>query len=213
MKSSYLALLSSLLLLFMVTFSLIIPVAKPKLGTAQLSTDSPNLGIVSIAASKNVVGLGRRLSLGINVTNSWNETETFNATFYANSTIIQEISNVTVEAQNSTTVTFKWTTTGFSYGNYSISAFITAIPNETDLSDNFIDNLWIFVTITGDINADRRVDIYDAVLFVGPWIYPVHPAIYPWHDPLQAIKDFDDDGHVTIYDAILLAMNFGKHWE
>jgi hypothetical protein len=80
----------SLLLPCILTFSLVIPIARPKFGTVQLSTDSSNMGIVSIAASKNVVGAGRRLSLGINVTNFGAETEAFNATFYANSTIIRK---------------------------------------------------------------------------------------------------------------------------
>jgi len=157
------------------------------------------------------------LSLGINVTNYGVATETFNATFYANSTIINEISDVTVDGQNFTIVVFKWTIVGFTYGNYSISASITPVFNETDLSDNFIDDLWIFVTITGDINADKWVDIYDAIIFANHFmkLLEPHPMVYPWHpyDPLQTIADFNDDGGVDIFDAIILAGNIGKHWE
>jgi hypothetical protein len=210
------ALFFSAFLLSMMAFSLIMPAAKSK-PVVQSSADSPNLGIVSISASKSVVGRGCRLSLGINVTNYWNETETFNATFYANSTLIQEISNISVEGQNSTVVSFKWTTTGFSYGNYSISASITAAPNETDLSDNSIGDIGVFVTIVGDINGDRWVDLYDAIILSGIFGRALEPhiMIYPWYPPVgpfDANADFDDDGTIDIYEAIILAGHFGQHW-
>lgn len=206
-----------LLLLSTITFPLIMPVAKPEKSKATLSADSPNLGIVNIAASKTVVGRGATIDFGINVTSYWNETETFNATFYANSTVIAEISNILVEGQNSTIVTCKWNS-GPSYGNYSISASITAVPNETNLSDNFIGNLWMFVTIMGDINADKWVDIYDAILLAGLFQTELSHIcmVYPWHppplSPLATIADFNGDGFIDIYDAIILAGHFGQHW-
>jgi hypothetical protein len=212
MKSSYLALFSSLLLLSALALPSIVPSATSELTAKEYSVDPLNLEISSIAATKNIVGLGRRLSLGINVTNYGVAAETFNATFYANSTIIQEISNVTVEGISSTIVVFKWTIVGFAYGNYSISASITPVVNETDISDNFINGLWIFVTITGDVNADKWVDIYDAIA-CGFHMYPVRAFTYPWEDSRQATKNFNDDGAVDIYDIILMAGYFGKHWE
>jgi len=197
----------------MLTFSSIIPAARLESRTTNFSADSPNPGIASISATKNVVGLNRRLSLGIKVTNYGVAAETFNATFDANSTIIHEIFDVTVDGQNSTIVIFNWTVAGFAYGNYSISAGITPVFNETELSDNFIDGLWIFVTITGDINADKNVDIFDAILFANLW-GGYHVMVYPWYPPsLYWIADFDDNGKLDIFDAIILAGNFGKHWE
>jgi hypothetical protein len=195
------------------TFSLAIPLGRLESGTAKFSTETPNLGITSISSKKTVVGLYRTgygyLNLGINVTNYGTEAETFNTTFYMNSTIVGEILNTTIEGQNSTLVVFRGTITHFAYGNYSISASITPVINETELSDNFIDNLWIFLTIMGDINGDKWVDIYDAVLLVGPfWVFP---CIYPYHPPPNA--DLNDSGNLDIFDVILLAGNFNRHWE
>jgi hypothetical protein len=100
----------------MLTLLLIIPSAASELEVSKYSDDSSNLGITSISAKKDVVGLWSTgytwLNLGINVTNYGNETETFNATFYANSTIIQEISNITVEVQNFTIVVFRGAVAG-----------------------------------------------------------------------------------------------------
>lgn len=215
MKRSFLALFSFLLLLFMLTFSLIIPSATSEPKMTKYSVDYSNLGISSISATKKVVGLNCRLSLGINVTNYGVVTETVNATFYANSTTIREVWDVVVDGQNSTIVVFNWTIIGFTYGNYSISACITPVFNETDLSDNFIDDLWIFVTIPGDINADKNVDIYDAIILASLWdIDGYHAMYYPWYPPpINPVADFDDNGMIDIYDAIILAGNFGRHWE
>lgn len=209
MKSSLLVLCSSLFLLGLVTFPSVIPIGRLELGGADFSADPPNLRITSISSKKTVVGTtvpGRfRLTLAINVTNYGVEAETFNATFYANSTIISEILNVTVEGQNSAVVVFGGIITDFAYGNYSISASITPVLNETELSDNFIGNLWIFLTITGDINGDKWVDIYDAMRLADVWA-----AVVLAMNPNQ---DLNDSGTIDIFDAILLANSFGKHWE
>lgn len=72
------------------------------------------------------------------------------------------------------------------------------------------------MTITGDINADRRVDIYDAIIFAGLFGGDIHALVYFWYEPwsrLQAIADFDDNGLNDIVDAIMLANNFGKYLE
>lgn len=216
MKSSSLVLCSSLSLLGLLTFSLAIPISILKLGTARFSAETPNLGITSISSKKTIVGEfpsgPAYLSLGINVTNYGSSAETFNATFFANSTAISEILNVTVEAQNFTIVVFEGSVTGLPYGNYSISASITPVTNETELSDNFIDNFWIFITILGDINGDKWVDIYDALIISGDWLHPVHPCVYPWN-PYPPEADLNNDGRIDIFDAILVASNFGKHWE
>jgi len=155
------------------------------------------------------------MTLGINVTNYGVAAETFNATFYANSTIIHETLNATVDGQNFTILVFKWTVVGLAYGNYSISASITPVFNETNLSDNFINDLWIFVTIKGDFNGDKWVDMYDALMLASAWgFYHIHAYVYPWHHlPINPVVDFDDDGTIDIFDAIIFCTFFGKHWE
>ena len=215
MKGS-LAVLRSLILLFgMLAFSSVIPADRAESMTANFSAESPNLGIASISANKRVVGLNCVMTLGINVTNYGVAAETFNATFYANSSIIHETLNATVDGQNFAIVVFKWTVVGLAYGNYSISASITPLINETDLSDNFIDDLWVFVTIRGDFNGDKWVDIYDILMFTRAWDWPpVHACVYPWYPPpINPIVDFNDDGRIDIFEAILLAASYGKHWE
>jgi hypothetical protein len=199
----------------MLTFSSIIPAGRLESRTTNFSEESPNLGIASISANKRVVGLHCVMTLGINATNYGVAAETFNATFYANSTIINEISNVTVDGQSFAIVVFKWTVVGFAYGNYSISASITPVFNETNFSDNFIDDLWVFVTIMGDFNGDKWVDIYDAIMLANAWSPDgYHAMVYPWYPPpVNPLVDFNDDGRIDIFTAILFANLYGKHWD
>jgi hypothetical protein len=60
------------------------------------------------------------------------------------------------------------------------------------------------VVLTGDINRDGIVDIFDAILLSGS--YNAVLGEPRWN----ANADFNFDGIVDIYDAIILANNFGK---
>jgi hypothetical protein len=59
-------------------------------------------------------------------------------------------------------------------------------------------------TIAGDINADGKVDIYDAILLANA--YASKPGDPNWNPN----ADINKDNIVDIYDAIVLANNYGK---
>ena len=102
-------------------------------------------------------------------------------------------------AQN---LTFTWDTTSLKK-HYWISASITAVPGETDLTDN---NLalpgYIIVTIPGDVNGDFIVNIKDATLLGVNWQKHVPPA--------PANVDINGDGKLDIKDATIIGFNWGK---
>jgi hypothetical protein len=58
----------------------------------------------------------------------------------------------------------------------------------------------------GDINGDRKVDIYDAIILAGA--FDSSPRSLNWN--LNA--DINRDNIVDIYDAIILASYFGRSW-
>jgi parallel beta-helix repeat protein len=60
--------------------------------------------------------------------------------------------------------------------------------------------------IAGDINDDRIVDIYDAILLANA--YNAKPTSPNWNPN----ADINGDNIVDIFDAILLANNYGKRW-
>jgi parallel beta-helix repeat protein len=59
-------------------------------------------------------------------------------------------------------------------------------------------------SIDGDINSDRAVDIYDAILLSNA--FNSTPSVPNWNPK----ADFNKNGIIDIFDAIVLAANYGK---
>ena len=103
-------------------------------------------------------------------------------------------------------VTFTWNTTGFTKGNYTLSVHIHPVPDETNATDNTLIDGWVFVTISGDVDGDRDVDIFDIVRMAG-----VYGIIYP--DPrYDPDCDIDSDGDIDIFDLVRAAGHYGDSW-
>jgi len=139
-------------------------------------------------------------------------------TVYADSTIIGTISGVTILSGNSAIVTFTWNTTGFAKGNHTIWAYAWPVLDGIHIADNTFTDGRIFVSIVGDINGDRMVDLKDTFavdLAYGSlrgtdgqyWHYiPCH--CYP-HSPNL---DINDDGQIDLKDTFITDINYGKTW-
>jgi len=166
-----------------------------------------DIAITNIIPSKNIVDKGYCGTINLTIANQGEITETFNATVYANTTVIHVFTNVSLPSGNSVTVTFQWNTTSFLKGNYTISAYVAPVPGETDLSDNNSTDSWVFVTIQGDVDGDRDVDIYDVVKITG--IYGSKRG-----DPqFNPNSDLDDDGEIKIYDVVRCTSHYGQSWQ
>jgi len=162
-----------------------------------------DIAITNVTPSKTIVGQGYSMKINVTVENQGDLTETFNVTAYANTTLI-ETKEMTLPSGNSITITFTWNTTSFAKGNYTISAYATPIPNETDTADNTYIDGWVVVTIKGDVDGDRDVDIYDVVKITG--IYRSKRG-----DPeFNPNSDLDDDGEITIYDVVRCTSHYGQ---
>jgi hypothetical protein len=173
--------------------------------------DSHDIGITQFITSKTVVGQNFFLPSSMSIFNYGNNTETFNVTVHANTTVIATFTNITLASRNSKTLNFSWDTTGFAKGNYTISAYAWPVQNETDTSDNTFTDGWVIVSIVGDINGpdgwpDGKVDmIYDirsvAMLFGVASPDPRYIANY----------DINGDGKIDmINDIRTVAKQFGK---
>ena len=162
-----------------------------------------DIGITNTKPSKTVVGQGYSLNINIRLVNYGVNTETFNVTAYANTTLIQT-ETITLTSRNCTTITFTWDTTGFAKSNYTITTTATSLPGETDTTDNTYTDGWVFITIPGDIDADKDVDLYDAItLLVRYGAKQDKPNYNP-------NCDIDNDGQIFLFDAIILLSNYGK---
>jgi hypothetical protein len=77
---------------------------------------------------------------------------------------------------------------------------------------------WVFISIPGDINGDRKVDLKD-VFAVGKAFGSTRGSdgLY-WHSPVKSCCphspncDINDDGKVDLKDYYATCKNFGKSW-
>ena len=179
------------------------PLTKPYPWAAQ------DLGITGASSSKTTVGRGFDLQISLTIFNYGINTENFNVTTYANTTVIQT-ENITLSSRNSTTLTFTWNTTGFPLGNYTISAAVDNVPSETDTADNTLTYGIITITIPGDFNIDFKVGLSDFTLL------EVTYGSTPWQsgtmDPWNPNCDVNSDNKVGPYDFTVLSIHYGEHY-
>jgi len=109
--------------------------------------------------------------------------------------------SVTLGTGASAPFTFTWNTSGFVKGNYTISAYATPVPSETDMTDNSYTDGLVTVVTPGDVNADRIVDVTDAAAVSAHW-YPGPPI-----GPLGFGSNFDinNEGTVNVLDAAIIS--------
>ncbi|MHA1833359.1 MAG: dockerin type I repeat-containing protein, partial [Candidatus Baldrarchaeia archaeon] len=99
---------------------------------------------------------------------------------------------------------FIWNTTGFAKGNYVISAYATPVPSETDTTDNTFTDGTIYVGTPGDINGDKIVDIFDAVLLAAA------AGSTPGSPNWNPNADINADFIIDVFDAVILAAHAGQ---
>jgi subtilisin family serine protease len=162
-----------------------------------------DIAITDVTALQNIVGQGFSTSINVTVTNRGDYLENFNITVYANQIIISMFENTILTSGDSKTITLTWSTSGFTKGNYTISAYAEPVSDETDTTDNTL-STWIIVTIPGDVNADGRVDIFDAVLLASA------AGSKPGDKNWNANTDINGDFIVDLFDAVILADHTGQ---
>ncbi len=169
----------------------------------------PDVAITSVTLSKTVVGGGYPLSINVTMENQGDNEETFNITAYYNETAIilpngKNYTTVTLPSGNSTTITFTWITTGVVKGNYTISAFAIPVPFETDTDDNAYTDGTVLVTIPGDVNGDKLVDIYDLSITGKAYASVIGEPRY------NPEADITEEGLVDMRDLAVVGKNYGK---
>jgi hypothetical protein len=161
-----------------------------------------DIGIVTLTASKNVIGQGYIVSISFMVVNCGVDDETFVASVFANDTTIFGSTAYPIPSRHFVVSTFDWNTTAFAVGNYAITAYGAPVQGETDTTGNTI-SIIVKVTIPGDVNGDFFVNTFDSTQIGLHWTQAVPPA--------SANVDVNGDGVINIKDATIVGVNWLKH--
>jgi hypothetical protein len=94
-----------------------------------------------------------RANVNVTIQNNGEKTESFFDVYvYANTTEIgTEI--ISLDASHQTTITFQWNTTGYTVGNYTITAYADRLLGETNYDDNTLENGKVTVKLLGDLGT------------------------------------------------------------
>ena len=168
-----------------------------------------DVSITNVLPLKTVVGQGYGANITVTAADPGDNPETFNVTAYANATPFAS-QNVTLASGNSVNITFTWNTTGFVYGNYTMSAYAWPVPNETNTANNNYTDGTIVVSIPGDITGDFTVGLKDLVILAQS--YGAKPTDPRWSNVQTRNADINNNGVVGLTDLVILAMHYGQHY-
>jgi hypothetical protein len=177
-----------------------------------------DIAVADVERSKTIIGQGYACSINVTVANQGDFDENFGVTVYANEQVIGAVASGTIANGTTKTLILVWNTTGFAYGNYSIKAVADVVTGETDVGDNTLIDGWVLVSIPGDINGDKKVELRD-VFTVGKAFGSKRgtDGLY-WHSPAKSccphspVCDINDDGTIDLKDYYVTCKNFAKSW-
>jgi hypothetical protein len=166
-----------------------------------------DLAITEVKTGKTVVGQGSATQTNVTIANQGTLPSTaLKIAVYANATLIYTQDTPSLANGTATTLAFTWNTTGWSKGNYTISAYAEPILGETNTSNNLLNGGWIVVSIPGDVDGNGIVNILDAIQQSNAFL--ATPSSSNWNPN----ADINGDGVVNILDAIILSNHFLQHY-
>ena len=172
---------------------------------AKETIDVTNIAVSDVTLQKSVVGQGFTVEVNVSVTNFGLDSETFEVAIWINVTIL-EARNVTLEGLSYALLSVAWNTTNYAKGNYAVSVYALPVADEASTEDNWLMGDEVFVTLPGDADGDRDVDIFDIVRMAGTYGINVPDSRY---DPNS---DWEGDGDVDIFDIVTATTHYGENW-
>ena len=167
----------------------------------------PNVGVEAAPRNKDVVGETKAFDTYVLVKNAGTTPQTFAVNVFAGGTQVGTASSGAVAAGSSQTVKVVCSTTGLAKGSYVLKANTTAVGGDTYAGDNVVIQGAIFVTLVGDVDGNRAVNIFDIVIIAGSYGAPSQES--PLYNPYA---DIDNSYAINIFDVVLAAANYGKSW-
>jgi hypothetical protein len=164
-----------------------------------------DIAVMDSVFLKNIVGQGYSTYTNATLRNQGDYVETFNVTLNTSSTVIDLLTNISLANRTSTSIILSWNTTGYTLGNYTVKVHACPVTGEIDLEDNILSS-WIIITIPGDVDGNRQVDIFDIVMIASVYSKTQGEPEY------VANCDINGDGTIDIFDVVIAAGNYGESW-
>jgi hypothetical protein len=164
-----------------------------------------DIAVTATILERQVIGVGHSYRLNITVRNKGGFDETTNLQVYMNSSLASE-EPLNLTRRSTTIIPIACNTSGWIKGNYSITVEALPVPEETEILDNSFVDGWIFISIPGDVDLDKDVDIFDIVVIAVGYGFT---AQSPQYNP---DADINDNGEVDIFDVVLAVENYGEDW-
>jgi parallel beta-helix repeat protein len=162
-----------------------------------------DIAITSATPCKRVVGQGYTVSIGVAMQNLGDCDETFTVTICANTTVINQ-TQTTLASRNPMTMTIEWDTTGFAMGEYTISANVTQVLGETDMTNNNLTGGTVYVGIPGDVDASGLVNMLDL------YYIALHYGTSIGQTDYVPNYDIDGSGLINMLDLYIVALHYGQ---
>ena len=169
-----------------------------------------NVGVEAAPRNKDIIGQGKPFDTYALVKNAGDSSETFDVTIYATNATDDYVvgtASTTVAARTAQTVKVICSSTGLAKGTYTIKAIVDTVTDETYTADNELIQGTILVTLAGDVDGNKCVNIFDIVKMAGA--YGVPNQYHPKYDPYC---DLDNNYAINIFDIVTAAGNYGKCW-
>jgi hypothetical protein len=157
-------------------------------------------------SNKTIAGQKYNCWINATVANLGNNPETFNVTFYANTTALGNLTVTNLPNGTSTRIIFTWNTTGYAYSRYTIHVYAWPVPGDTNITNNNFNDSWIIVTNPGDLNGDFNVTLADLVILAQA--YGSVPGDPNWNPN----ADIDGNGTVGLSDLVIMAQHYGQYY-
>ncbi len=183
-------------------------------GFIETSPGDHDIAVTNVFPEKTVICRSCSGNITVVVENQGAYSETFNTTAFADTQIIGKTA-VTLGSGLATSLRFRWNTTSFAKGNYTMKGVADNVSGETDTGDNSYVDDWIIVSMLGDLTGpdgwpDGKCDIRDVALvasrFGSNYPDPRYDINLDITGPLFGVAD----GKIDIRDIALVASRFGN---
>lgn len=176
-------------------------------GMLRIAVGVHDVAVIAVTFPKDAIGQGQSMNFSVTIRNEGTFPETVNITVYLDGVIIGAYATpIPPETDDRIDLIprIPFEPDIDLYVNCTITAKATPVPGETDTTDNTFINGKITITIPGDVDADKDVDLYDVVKICS--IYGSKIGGPGWNPNY----DINGDEKIDIYDVVIACVHYGE---